>query len=297
MIFEIKYKHIRSFQKYTLPHLFMWMGSYLFIFSWKRTKATTTCWGWIFLFLDLHFQVSNHRCGKEINFPCSLNKSHKKYQDQYFAWSLCHKVVTEGKRQWIASVMMRSLHCPAHAADSAAEHDFSCQFHSALYKGKPKLMRNISFFDITDLICHVLLPGLYGYWSFLEQCKKPKLHPDLLASESLNHRMERSRRLEGGSLAAAEEHPSYPQYLLMERLWELSTESVCLIWVELGALLQIHGVLVNLPVEGHTSEILPCFSCRSVVWKTCREGWMSVGLMLLRYDWFRYTLEWDKIPH
>ena len=147
----------------------------------------------------------------------------------------------------------------------------------------------------SDLSCSAV--GLYGYWSFLEQCKKPKLHPDLLASELLNHRMETSGRLEGRSLAATEEHPSYPQYLLMERLWELSTESVCLIWVELGALLQIHAVLVNLPVEGHTPEILPCFSCRSVVWKTCREGWMSVGLMLLRYDWFLYTLEWDKIPY
>ncbi len=59
----------------------------------------------------------------------------------------------------------------------------------------------------------------------------------------------------GGSLAATNEHPSYPQYLLIKWMWQLSTgQSVYLIWVvlgESGAQLQIHGVLVNQLVESY----------------------------------------------
>lgn len=122
-------------------------------------------------------------------------------------------------------------------------------------------MQQLTFFlDSRDLICvtwcyhtFILLFILRAVWTPpLSYPPQLKLHPDLLASALLNHKLEKSW---GGSLAATNEHPSYPQYLLNKRMWQLSpVQLVYLIWVvlgELGALLHVHGVLVNQLMQGY----------------------------------------------
>lgn len=98
------------------------------------------------------------------------------------------------------------------------------------------------------------------------------------------------------SLAATNRHPSYPQFILILQMWQLSPEqSVYLIWVALGALLQMNGVLLNQLVENNF------WNCAVLLLQICvrtaERCWMSVGLELCRYDWFLYTPSWDYIPN
>lgn len=168
-------------------------------------------------------------------------------------------------------------------------------------------MQQLTFFlDSRDLICvtwcyhtFILLFILRAVWTPpLSYPPQLKLHPDLLASALLNHKMEINMRRKLGGY---------------KRTSILSTISFDQADV---AIISCTVSIFNLGCFGRVGCSASCTWCSSEstdarlllksypvspadLWceRTAKRGWMSVGLMLWRYDWFLYTPGQDKIPN